>query len=79
MSKKFIGVLALFLLTGCLSETGDGPVDVIPLNSAIDSNKGIRHQNKGNIIGEYNHRIPRDPGEWRKLNREQTNPLGLAQ
>ena len=75
MYKKITGVLALFLLTGCLSETVEGPVDIIPLNSPIDSNNGILHQNKGNIIGEYNRRIPRDPREWRKLNKDQTNAL----
>ena len=75
MYKTITGVLALFLLTGCLSDTSEGPVDIIPLNSPIDSSNGILRQNKGNIIGEYNRRIPRDPGEWRKLNKDQTNAL----
>ena len=75
MTKKITGMLALFMLAGCLAETGEGPVEIIPLNSPIDSRNGIRHQAKGNIVGEYNHRTPRDPGEWRKLNNEQTNPL----
>ena len=76
MNKKIFGVLILFLLTGCLAETSNGPVELIPLNSPVDASNGIRHQARGDIIGEYHHRTPRDPGDWQKLNREQTNPLG---
>jgi len=79
MKKKIAGAATLLLLTGCLAETGNGPVDIIPLNSPVNEANGIRHQSQGNIIGEYNRRVPRDPGEWQKLNREQTNPLGLSQ
>ena len=76
MKKTIIGVSSLFLLTGCLSETTGGPPDVIPLRSPVEPSQEIRHQSQGNIIGDYNRRMPTDPGEWRKLNEEQTNPLG---
>ena len=75
MKKKITGLIGLLLLTGCLAETGEGPVEVLPLKSPVDASNGIRHQAQGNVIGDYNHRAPRDPGEWQKLNREQTNPL----
>ncbi len=75
MNKKITGVLALFLLTGCLNETGDGPTTILPLSSPVDAKSGIRHQSQGNIIGEFHERRPTDPGEWRKLNDAQTNAL----
>lgn len=75
MNKKITGVLALFLLTGCLNETGEGPKNITPLRSPVDPTAGIRYVGPDNIIGTYNNRTPRDPGEWRKLNDEQTNPL----
>ena len=78
MIKQFAGVMGLFLLTGCLAETIEEPVDVMPLRSPIDPNQEIRHQSNSNIVDGYTHRLPTDPGEWRKLNHEQTNPLGGA-
>ncbi len=76
MKKTIVGASSLFLLTGCLSETTGGPTDVVPLRSPVEANQEIRHQSQGDIIGDYNRRTPTDPGEWRKLNEEQTNPLG---
>jgi len=76
MKKTIIGISSLFLLTGCLAETTGGPTDIVPLRSPVEADQGIHHQSQGNIIGDYNHRSPTDPGEWRKLNNEQTNPLG---
>lgn len=76
MKYKFTGILSLLLLTGCLSKTVGGPADVISARSAANSDYGIRHQSKGNIIGEYNRRSPTGPGEWRKLNDAQTDPMG---
>jgi len=76
MNKKITGVIGLFLLTGCLNETGDGPTNIAPLSSPVDASAGIRYVGPDNIISQYNKRMPRSPGEWRKLNDEQTNPLG---
>ena len=76
MKKNVIGVLSLFFLTGCLAETTGGPTEIAPLRSPAEANQEVRHQSQGNIIGDYIHRSPTDPGEWRKLNNEQTNPLG---
>ena len=76
MKNKLTGILSLLLLTGCLSETGGVPAEVISARSPANSDVGIRQQPKSNIIGEYNHRSPTGPGEWRKLNDEQTNPMG---
>lgn len=75
MNKKITGILGLLLLAGCLAETGNGPVNVIPHNSPVETSKGIRHQAQGNIIGEFHERRPTDPGKWRKLNEAQTNAL----
>lgn len=75
MNKKITGILGLFLLTGCLAQTGAGPINVIPHNSPVEANKGIIHQSQGDIIGEFQERRPTDPGEWRKLNDAQTNAL----
>lgn len=72
MNKKITGVLSLFLLTGCLSETTGGPTDITQLRSPSEPTQEIRHQSTGNIIGEYNRRIPAGPGEWRKQNDEQS-------
>lgn len=76
MKKTIIRVSSLFLLTGCLAETTGGPTDVVQLRSPVEADQEIRHQSQGNIIGNYNRRTPTDPGDWRKLNNEQTNPLG---
>ena len=76
MKKTIIGVSSLFLLTGCLAETTGGPTDIVPFRSPVEDDQEIRHQPQGDIIGDHNRRTPTDPGEWRKLNNEQTNPLG---
>ena len=76
MKKQVTGILSLFLLTGCLAETTDGPVDINALRSPVEPTQEIRHQSQGNIIGDYNRRMPTGPGDWRKLNDEQTTRHG---
>lgn len=76
MKKQMTGVLSLFLLTGCLAETTGGPADILPFRSPSDSTQEIRHQSSGNIIGDYTRRTPTSPGDWRKLNNEQTTRHG---
>ena len=70
MFKKTTGIIALALLTGC-SMYG-GPAEVLPYKSPADENAEIRRVNQGNIIGDYVHRTPAGPREWRKLNDEQS-------
>lgn len=78
MKKKITGVLSLFMLTGCLAETTSGPTDISSLRSPIEPTQEIRHQPQGNIIGDYNRRMPTGPGDWRKLNDDQTVGHGGA-
>ena len=78
MKTKITGVLSLILLSGCLSETTGGPTDVSTLRSPLEPTQEIRHQSQGNIIGDYNRRMPTEPGNWRKLNEEQTVGHGGA-
>ena len=70
MFKKTTGIMALALLAGC--SVSGGPAEVLPYKTPVDEDSGIRWVNQGNIIGDYEHRTSVKPGEWRKLNDEQS-------
>jgi len=70
MKNIIYALLGSAVLAGC--STSLQPTEVTSFDSPANSQAGIRNTHYHGIIGEYNHRDPVDPRNWRKQNEEQT-------
>ncbi|PSM19857.1 hypothetical protein [Nitratireductor sp. StC3] len=69
MKLAFVAVLAPLSVTACAAT----PPVVLPAYNAADPAMGVRETSYRPVVGDYHHRQPVGPQDWRRLN-ERLSP-----
>lgn len=70
MKFAAFAMLASVSLAGCATSN---PPEVLPAFNPADPALGIRQTRYRPVVADYNHRVPVDPENWRRLN-ERLSP-----
>jgi hypothetical protein len=70
MKIAAFAVLASLSAAGCAATT---PPDILPVVNAADPQAGLRPAPYQPVVANYNHRMPVEPENWRRMN-ERLSP-----
>ncbi|WP_306028781.1 hypothetical protein [Stappia sp. MMSF_3263] len=75
MLSRFLAALAPLVVAAC----GTAPLPVLTYGPGPDNAQAaVLHSGETSVVSPYTHRLPVDPGNWRKLNDRQAPGGGAS-